>query len=123
MLLKLVRKSLGLALVGFDLLTRPKPQVRSAEEQSRLQDGLSGHSLYQLNACPFCIKTRRALHKLNLDIAFRDVGRDPHYRQELVSGGGKMKVPCLRIEQQGETRWMYESNDIIRYFENYVAIN
>jgi len=32
-------------------------------------------------------------------------------------GGGKRKVPCLRIEEDGKTEWMYESNDIIAYLE------
>ena len=35
--------------------------------------------------------------------------------------GGKVKVPCLRIEEAGGTRWMYESNDIIAYLEQRYA--
>lgn len=39
-------------------------------------------------------------------------------RMELVQGGGKGQVPCLRIEtEQGEVRWMYESDDIIKYIQ------
>jgi len=38
-------------------------------------------------------------------------------RAELLNGGGQIKVPCLRIDQNGETIWMYESNDIIKYLE------
>jgi len=26
-----------------------------------------------------------------------------------------LKVPCLKITENGEDRWMYESNDIIAY--------
>ena len=42
-------------------------------------------------------------------------------RAALLAGGGKIKVPCLRIEENGESRWMYESNDIIRYLESRFA--
>lgn len=37
-------------------------------------------------------------------------------QQELISGGGKGQVPCLRIEDEtGRVEWMYESDDIIDY--------
>ncbi|MCA7113286.1 hypothetical protein LGL75_14005 [Staphylococcus aureus] len=26
-------------------------------------------------------------------------------------------MPCLRIEENGQTRWMYESSDIVAYLE------
>jgi glutathione S-transferase len=43
-------------------------------------------------------------------------------KQELETGGGKLKVPCLRIENnKGEVNWMYESSDIINYLENEVS--
>jgi glutathione S-transferase len=36
-------------------------------------------------------------------------------RRELVEGGGRATVPCLRIERDGEVHWLYESRDIIDY--------
>jgi glutathione S-transferase len=37
-------------------------------------------------------------------------------RAELIAGGGKGQVPCLRIEtDDGNVRWLYESADIIAY--------
>ncbi|MDF3852182.1 hypothetical protein [Achromobacter denitrificans] len=30
-------------------------------------------------------------------------------------------MPCLRIEEAGGTRWMYESSDIIAYLEQRFA--
>ncbi len=39
-------------------------------------------------------------------------------RKELINGGGKGQVPCLRIEDSsGEVTWLYESDDILRYIE------
>ncbi|MFA4912707.1 MAG: glutathione S-transferase N-terminal domain-containing protein, partial [Burkholderiaceae bacterium] len=45
----------------------------------------------------------------------------PQARAELQQGGGKVKVPCLRIDEAGQTRWMYESDDIIAFLERRFA--
>jgi glutathione S-transferase len=37
---------------------------------------------------------------------------------ELLKGGGKGQVPCLRIESQGQTEWMFESDAIINYLSS-----
>ena len=37
---------------------------------------------------------------------------------DLIAGGGKSQVPCLRIEtENGDVRWLYESIDIVRYLK------
>jgi len=43
-----------------------------------------------------------------------DVSQDPERRAELIAGGGRATVPCLRIEDpdNGAVTWMYESRDI-----------
>ncbi|MNL19675.1 hypothetical protein D3C87_1408890 [compost metagenome] len=56
-----------------------------------------------------------------MPIALHDAKGDPQAREQLQSGGGKVKVPCLRIEEAGGTRWMYESSDIIAYLEQRFA--
>lgn len=45
----------------------------------------------------------------------RDILLDPAARRELVSGGGRPTVPCLKITRDGSVQWMYESLDIIEY--------
>lgn len=76
-------------------------------------------TLYQSDLCPYCIKTRRAMKKLDLKIPMKNVGFSGKIRQELIKGGGKSQVPCLRIESKHKpTQWLYESSDIIRYFES-----
>ena len=37
------------------------------------------------------------------------------------AGGGKIKVPCLHIQEEGQSRWLYESNAIIAYLEQRFA--
>nr|WP_251701873.1 glutathione S-transferase N-terminal domain-containing protein [Pseudomonas boanensis] len=109
---------MGQLIIFIDFITRPRKLRRSAEEQARIAEEAASLALYQFNACPFCVKTRRAMHRLNLPIALRDAKNDEAHRADLLAGGGKIKVPCLRIEGSGESRWMYESNDIIRYLES-----
>jgi len=121
MLLKALRNGAGLLIVGLDKLTRPKPVARPEQEQLRVQHAMQGHILYQLNACPFCIKTRRAMHRLNIVLETRDIGKDREFRSELETGGGKVQVPCLRIEKNNETQWMYESDAIIQYLQEQIA--
>jgi glutathione S-transferase len=60
---------------------------------------------------------RRSAHKLNLPLEYRDVRKNDEHREALEQGGGKVQVPCLRIDGEDETQWMYESDDIIDYLE------
>jgi len=117
MFVKALRVGLGQLIVLGDALSRPRPQKRSAQGQAQVEAEAARLSLYQLHACPFCVKTRRAAHRLNVPLTLRDVKRDPQARQELQAGGGKIKSPCLRIDDAKGTRWMYESKDIIAYLD------
>lgn len=116
MLLKLLREGLGRLIVFINWLTRPSPIQRSSEKQEHVEIAAKSLSLYQFYACPFCVKTRRVIHRLNLPIAYHDAQLNPH-RKELEQEGGKIKVPCLRIEENNSVRWLYESNDIIKYLD------
>lgn len=122
LILKGARNALGLIIVFFDWISRPKGIKRSELEQTEAQASMQGLSLYQFFACPFCTKTRRAIHRLNVNVEPRDINKTPKFRQQLESGGGKVKVPCLRIENEGEVRWLYDSNEIINFLENRLSI-
>ena len=117
MILKALREGLGRLIVFFDFITRPTPVKRSPEDQKSVDEAAANMKLYQFYACPFCVRTRRAIHRLNLPIETRDAQGNQECRNELAAEGGEIKVPCLRIEEDGETRWMYESMDIIAYLE------
>ena len=121
MIVKALRVGLGQLIVAGDALTRPRPQKRSPQGQAAVNKDAAALSLYQFHACPFCVKTRRAMHRLNVPVALHDAKRDPQAREQLLAAGGKVKVPCLRIEEAGGTRWMYESSDIIAYLEQRFA--
>ncbi len=73
-------------------------------------------SLYQYNSCPFCLITQMNIAKTKLDIEHRNIHKHAHHRQELIAGGGRQQVPCLRIDyDNGSVDWLYESSDIIRW--------
>jgi glutaredoxin len=94
---------------------------RSPETQQAINNEIKNLALYQFRACPFCIKTRRAMHKLNLPIELRDAQKNTTDRADLEKMGGAIKVPCLRIQENGQDTWMYESNDIIAYLQKRFA--
>ncbi|MBR7889804.1 glutathione S-transferase N-terminal domain-containing protein [Marinomonas sp. A79] len=120
-LIKLIRNLLGTLIVLVDLITRGGKLKRSPEKQQDVNSQAKALSLYQFYACPFCIKTRRAIYKLNAPIEMRNASEGSPHRAELEQGGGRIKVPCLRIEEEGKVEWMYESSDIIAYLEKRFA--
>jgi len=123
MLLKIVRESLGRIIIFIDWITRPKKIQRSAQQQAKVDEKTKAIVLYQLYACPFCVKTRRAIRRLNLDMEIRNVQTGSSYRQELEQGGGKIQVPCLRVQNNNEDIWMYESSDIIEYLKTEFSVD
>ncbi|MEG3767867.1 glutathione S-transferase N-terminal domain-containing protein [Alteromonas sp. 14N.309.X.WAT.G.H12] len=116
-IVNLVRNLLGCIIAFIDVITRPRKLKRSAQAQHAVKQEVKAMALYQFFACPFCIKTRRALHRLNLPIETRNAKKGTSFRAELEAQGGKGKVPCLRVSENGKDIWMYESNDIIQYLE------
>ena len=117
MIVKALRVGLGQLIVFGDWISRPAKRKRDPAAQALVEQQARGLSLYQFHACPFCVKTRRTLHRLNVPVALRDAKHDPLHRQALLEGGGRVKVPCLRIEEDGKTTWMYESKAIIAYLD------
>ncbi len=119
MIWKLIRWPLGRLILLVDYLTSPKAPRRDPAEQARIDAATAGMALYQFRACPFCVKTRRAMKRLGLNIELRDARDNTQWRQQLLAEGGQIQVPCLHIpaESDRDALWMYESEDIIRYLE------
>ena len=111
-----LRLILGPVLLLKERLTAPEGLARSPEAQADVDRQCRDLALYQFNTCPFCIKVRQEMRRLSLNIELRDTQHDAANREALLQGGGKPMVPCLRIrDEQGNSRWMYESGDIIEY--------
>ncbi len=116
---KPVRWVLGQIIIFIDWITRPKQMQRSAEAQKNVDAQTANMALYHFQQCPFCVKTRRQIHRLALNIENRDARNDPKWNQELISEGGKYQVPCLKITaEDGTVQWMYESSEINQYLED-----
>ena len=122
---KPVRWVLGQIIIFIDWLTRPKPMQRSAETQKKVDEQTQNMVLYQFKQCPFCVKTRRQIRRLALNIENRDARNDPQWNQELINDGGKYQVPCLKITAaDGSVQWLYESTEINQFLnEKFAASN
>ena len=113
-MMTLIRKVLGFLILTFDRLFTPKPEVtRAPEAQAKLDQKLLTWTLYHLHACPFCVKVRRQMKRLAIEIPLKEINADPSHHAELMKGGKLDQVPCLRYtDETGAEKWMYESSDI-----------
>ena len=118
----IIHKILGAVILMADWLTSPKGIQRSKSSQALVDQQTKAITLYQFKACPFCVKVRRAIKRQSLAIETRDAKRCEKAKQALLAGGGKLKVPCLKVENDdGGTNWIYESTEIINYLEQRFA--
>lgn len=88
-------------------------------------------ALYFSPYCPYCHRVLNAMVELGATpdlqaanaggIALKDTTSDKTAAQELRQGGGKSTVPCLRIEHNGQIKWLYESLDIIAFLKDKVT--
>ena len=74
---------------------------------------LSEYSLYYLPHCPYCQRVLQAMQQLDIIMTMKDTG-EPRAKQELLQGGGKTTVPCLR---HPDGKWQYESLDIVAFLQ------
>ena len=115
---KTLRAIIGPIMLFGDWLTTPRGIKRSDNAQQQIDAITANMTLYQFKTCPFCIKVRRAIKRQSLNIQFLDAQHDNQHRQQLMQGGGQIQVPCLKvIDDEGNTNWLYESNQIIGYLQ------
>jgi len=119
--MKFVRWFLGRIILLLNFVFSPRGIKRSPEAQQQVDSKAQSLALYQFDACPFCVKVRRAMKRQSVNIELRDAKNNATHRQELELGGGRVKVPCLRIESEQGVEWMYESSDIVAYLEKEFA--
>lgn len=116
--MKIIRWIVGKILLFVNWLTFPKPGHRSEADQQKVNEASKSYALYEFKSCPFCVKVRRSIQRLNLPIELKDAKNNEISREELLTNGGKAKVPCLRYQNEnGTDTWLYESNDIIKLLE------
>ena len=54
---------------------------------------------------------------MGIQVECRNIHSNTAYKAELIEGGGKKQVPCIRIQDSGGVRWLYESSDIVNYLK------
>jgi len=122
MFFKTLRLIIGPIILFIDKITTPKGIKRPEEEQQKIDREVTNLVLYQFKTCPFCIKVKRNNKRLSLNIETRDAQHNSSHREELLQGGGQIKVPCLKIvDEKGNDSWMYESDDILQYLKDRFA--
>jgi glutaredoxin len=114
--MKLIRWFVGRLILFTNRITLPTPILRKKIDQDKVDKQTKRLTIYQFEACPFCVKVRRFIRKNSLKINLKDAKNNKTYKFELVNEGGKHKVPCLRIEKTNtSTEWLYESTEIIKF--------
>jgi glutathione S-transferase len=59
------------------------------------------------------------MRNLPVQVELKNTLKDPQNRQDLIQGGGRSTVPCLRItDENDQAQWLYESRDIVQYLKN-----
>lgn len=120
--MNIIRFILGRLILFLDWMTSPKPIPASRERIEFIQEKVKDMEIYEFRACPFCVRVRRFMKKNNISIKTKDARRNVDFAQELIKGGGKLQVPCLKIGGD-EIKWMYESKDIIIFLNSYLELN
>ena len=111
-----IRWVLGRIILLLNFVFFPRGVKRGLEQHQVVDVESAKLKLYHFHACPFCVKVRRQMKRLSLKIDLIDAKIEGQAKTDLVTLGGRHKVPCLRIESaQGDVQWLYESSDINQY--------
>lgn len=94
---------------------------REPDQQGTLDQITKTLTLYHYPTCPYCMRVRKVIDELGLNIEMKDINRNRDARKELITGGGKPTVPCLRSRAGDDSTWLYESADIIQYLKKVSA--
>ncbi len=119
---KTLRLLLGPVMRVWEVASRPKAVVRAPAQQAEVDAQCRNLVLYQFKTCPFCIKVRKEMHRMSLNIERRDAQKEGAQRAELIAGLGQPKVPCLKItDAAGNSQWLVESAAINAYLKRRFA--
>ncbi|MDO6682407.1 MULTISPECIES: glutaredoxin domain-containing protein [unclassified Oceanobacter] len=113
--MNVARQLKGMAFDLVDRVVPVKPVVHAPDLQTVLDRESRRMHLYFSRNCPASIQVRRHCLRLGLRVVEKDVERVDAYRNELVNGGGIPRVPCLRIDGEQNSEWLYSPDAIHGY--------
>ncbi|MGB5444642.1 MAG: glutathione S-transferase N-terminal domain-containing protein [Psychromonas sp.] len=116
----IIRWILGRIILLLNFIFTPRKRKRNIQDQAQVDAQTENMQLYQYKACPFCVKVRRVMRRQALNINTIDAKQAVH-KAVLESQGGKIQVPCLRIEENQKVIWLYESSAIIAHLNSRFA--
>lgn len=119
--MRLIRYLLGKIILWNEKRTAPTPLNRAKEAQEALDHVTSEWLLYEFNACPYCVRVRQEIRRLNLTIRRVDAKRDAEQKKNLIAAGGRYQVPCLSYPTPNGMVWLYESDAIIAFLKKRAA--
>ncbi|NVJ59841.1 MAG: glutathione S-transferase N-terminal domain-containing protein [Gammaproteobacteria bacterium] len=76
---------------------------------------MTTYELFYFPSCPFCQLVLSELPNVEPKVELKNIMENFDFRNELMAGGGKTQVPCLKISNGDDVKWMYESRDIVNY--------
>jgi hypothetical protein len=115
-MLKSIQRALRTAFFNLlDRLFEPQPIKRSEQEARRLAKEASCIALYDYKGCSASRLPRREIRRLNIEIECRDFSKYSIHQDKLLAEYGKLKSPCLRIEEKGKVRWLDEPDAIVHF--------
>ncbi len=111
------RQIKGMTLSVINRVLPVKPLEWNNEKRSIIDRESRRMQLYFCRRCPSSVQVQRSCERLGLHMVEKDVGRVNSYRNELVNGGGQPRVPCLRLDLDNKTTWLYGQREIVSYLE------
>lgn len=112
------RRLKGITLELVDRCWPVRPQMRTQDERAQLDRESRRMHLYYTRGCPASISVKRHCEKLGLRVVIKDVQHLSSYRNELIFGGGQPKVPCLRVDDDQGSQWLYSPETIRAYLDS-----
>lgn len=101
----------------FSRIFKKSRDTEQPSETLQITPGFENLALYYRNSCPFCLYVLGCMRAHKIVLELKNTAEEEANLQALVQGGGKSQVPCLRIEEKGKVKWLYESSDIVEYLE------
>lgn len=112
-------------MLGMAWLASPALAVTPATHEAKAQTAPIAKDaplvLYYRDDCPYCWNVLSYLNDHKRELPMKEINSSEVISNELISGGGKRQVPCLRIRENNGNKitWLYQSAEIIKYLDEH----